>query len=90
MLLRVSGTWLLLLAAFPAWGQSTPMHVDVYVSGTGGYFAYRIPAIETAPDGSLLALAEARNTRWTTQGSANKTLTWSCDGAPTWAGPGPR
>ena len=35
-------------------------HVDVFVSGTGGYFAYRIPAIETAPDGSLLAFAEAR------------------------------
>ena len=35
-------------------------HVNVFVSGTGGYFAYRIPAIETAPDGSLLAFAEAR------------------------------
>jgi sialidase-1 len=33
---------------------------DVFVSGTDGYFAYRIPAIETAPDGSLLAFAEAR------------------------------
>jgi len=33
---------------------------DVFVSGHDGYFAYRIPAIETAPDGSLLAFAEAR------------------------------
>ena len=33
---------------------------DVFVSGQDGYFAYRIPAIETAPDGSLLAFAEAR------------------------------
>ena len=34
--------------------------VDVFESGRDGYFAYRIPAIETAPDGSQLAFAEAR------------------------------
>lgn len=34
--------------------------VDVFVSGRDGYFAYRIPAIETAPNGTLLAFAEAR------------------------------
>lgn len=37
-----------------------PTQTDVFVSGKDGYFAYRIPAIETAPDGSLLAFAEAR------------------------------
>lgn len=47
-------------AVLPALAQSSPTHVDVYVSGTEGYFAFRIPAIETAPDGSLLAFAEAR------------------------------
>jgi sialidase-1 len=35
-------------------------HQDVFVSGQDGYFAYRIPAIETTPDGTLLAFAEAR------------------------------
>ena len=35
-------------------------HVDVFNSGTEGYHTFRIPAIETAPDGSLVALAEAR------------------------------
>ena len=44
----------------PPLAQPMPIHVDVFVSGTEGYFAYRIPAIETAPDGSLLAFAEAR------------------------------
>ena len=34
--------------------------VDVFISGRDGYAAYRIPAIETAPDGSLLAFAEGR------------------------------
>lgn len=33
---------------------------DVFVSGQDGYFAYRIPAIETAAAGTLLAFAEAR------------------------------
>jgi sialidase-1 len=34
--------------------------VDVFVSGQDGYHTYRIPAIEVAADGTLLALAEAR------------------------------
>ena len=33
---------------------------DVFVSGQRGYAGYRIPAIETMPNGALLALAEAR------------------------------
>jgi sialidase-1 len=35
-------------------------HTDVFVSGQGGYRTYRIPAVEVAPDGTLLAFAEAR------------------------------
>src|SRR5271170_38369 len=53
----------LLTAALPAAPISAPPQrtdADVFVSGTGGYHAYRIPAIEVAPDGSLLAVAEAR------------------------------
>ena len=38
-----------------------PAHVDVFFSGKDGYNYYRIPAIEVAPDGSILAFAEARS-----------------------------
>lgn len=37
-----------------------PASTDVFASGQDGYFAYRIPSIVTAPDGSLLAFVEAR------------------------------
>jgi sialidase-1 len=35
-------------------------HTDVFVSGQDGYNTYRIPAVETAADGSLVAFAEGR------------------------------
>ncbi len=60
MLYRLLTTALFMFAPLAACGQSTPVHVDVYTAGTEGYFAYRIPAIETTADGSLLAFAEAR------------------------------
>jgi sialidase-1 len=53
----------LVLALWAAAGASAaPLltHTDVFVSGQGGYHTYRIPAIEAAPDGTLIALAEAR------------------------------
>ena len=34
--------------------------VDVFQSGTDGYHTFRIPAVATAPDGSLIAFAEGR------------------------------
>ena len=54
--------WGLALAVGPACTAilaAPPESTDVFVERTGGYFAYRIPAIETAADGSLLAFAEA-------------------------------
>ncbi len=62
---RVCWGWLLfaLLAAsaFPA-SAAEPLlqSTDVFVSGTAGYSSFRIPAIETAPDGTLIAFVEAR------------------------------
>lgn len=48
--------------AIPITGWSAPLfqQADVFVSGRDGYVGYRIPAIETATDGSLLAFAEGR------------------------------
>ena len=60
--MKVSATFVLLALFLPGVVEAAPLleHADVFVSGRDGYFAYRIPAIETAPDGSLLAFAEAR------------------------------
>ena len=43
-------------------GGAEPLltHTDVFISGQSGYHTFRIPAVETASDGSLIALAEAR------------------------------
>ena len=65
-------------------------HVDVFVSGTGGTFAYRIPAIETAPDGSLLAFAEARKNCLNDPGYGEQeihlVMKRSTDGGASWSG----
>jgi sialidase-1 len=64
-------------------------HVDVYVSGKDGYQTYRIPAIETAPDGSLLAFAEARKYNAADPGCGKQdidlVLKRSTDGGQTWS-----
>ena len=78
--------------AVPAFAQPMPIHVDVFVSGTDGYFAYRIPAIETSPDGSLLAFAEARKYNLDDPGfgGASRISIWCCAAARTTVRPGHR
>ena len=57
---RLFGLVSLLVAASGTQGGPRITHTDVFVSGQHGYHTYRIPAIETAADGSLIAFAEAR------------------------------
>ncbi|MGI6418894.1 MAG: sialidase family protein [Thermoguttaceae bacterium] len=81
---------LLLVAAAAAAIAAEPLaHVDVYVSGQDGYAGYRIPAIETAADGSLLAFAEARKYNLSDPGGKGNeidlVLKRSTDGGATWS-----
>jgi sialidase-1 len=87
---RFRGIWLLPWALIgPA--AATPLfeQTDVFNSGSDGYFAYRIPAVEAAPDGSLLAFAEARKHHLNDPGfdgqDIDLVLKRSADGGHTWS-----
>jgi len=71
-----------------ATAAAPPEGIDVFIERTGGYFAYRIPAIETAPDGSILAFAEARKYNLNDPGFDNQDIDLvfrrSSDGGKTW------
>jgi sialidase-1 len=64
-------------------------HTDVYKSGDDGYKIYRIPGIETAPDGTLLAFAEARKYGGADPGFGKQdidlALKRSTDGGKSWS-----
>ncbi len=64
-------------------------HTRVFTQGIDGYVTYRIPAIETAQDGTLLAFAEARKYNWYDPGDADNdidlVLKRSTDGGLTWS-----
>jgi len=80
---------LMLVAPGTARGESELQHVDVYTSGADGYRMYRIPAIEAAADGSLLAFAEARKYGGNDPGYGKQdidlVLKRSTDGGRTWS-----
>jgi len=89
----MKGVWIISLSLVSA--VAVPLvpqplaHVDVFVSGTDGYAGYRIPAIETAEDGSLLAFAEARKHNLSDPGGKGNeidlVLKRSTDGGATWS-----
>jgi sialidase-1 len=69
--------------------ESDLHHVTVFEAGADGYAAYRIPAVETAPDGTLLAFAEGRKRNLGDPGCEGQeidlVLKTSCDGGETWS-----
>jgi len=81
----------LLAATLPALTSAEPLlkQVDVYTSGEDGYHSYRIPAIETTPDGSLIALAEARKHNLADPGYGKQDIDLVCkrstDGGLSWS-----
>ena len=64
-------------------------HTDVYTSGEDGYKIYRIPGIETTPNGTLLAFAEARKYGGSDPGFGKQdidlVLKRSTDGGKSWS-----
>jgi sialidase-1 len=90
--MRDRGWWALLVlvaASGAAAGEPALTHVDVFKSGTQGYHTFRIPAIETAADGSLVALAEARKHSQADPGFGKQDIDLvvkrSTDGGRTWS-----
>ncbi len=80
---------LMLVVPGLARAESELQHVDVYTSGADGYQMYRIPAIEVAADGTLLAFAEARKYGGNDPGYGKQdidlVLKRSTDGGRTWS-----
>jgi sialidase-1 len=69
--------------------ESILRHVKVFESETDGYRAYRIPAIEMAADGTLLAFAEGRKHNLADPGGNGQTIDLvmkrSTDNGATWS-----
>lgn len=61
-----------------------PTNVDVFVSGEAGYHTYRIPALLTSPQGTLLAFCEGRKTGRGDHGDLDLVLKRSTDGGKSW------
>jgi len=62
-----------------------PEPVPVFVSGTEGSAYYRIPSLVVAPNGDLLAFAEARRDSFKDTGNIDQVMKRSSDGGKTWS-----
>ena len=83
---RLFGLSLLVLSTTAA-AQPLFTGVDVFQAGTEGYHTFRIPAVVTAPDGSLIAFAEGRkeNRHDPGGGDIDLVLKRSSDQGATWS-----
>ncbi len=62
-----------------------PFQVDVFVSGTEGYHTFRIPAVVTTAEGTVLAFCEGRKGGGGDSGDIDIVLKRSTDNGQTWS-----
>ncbi len=67
--------------------QSSIQKVNVFEGETGGYAHYRVPAIAVSPNGTVMAMAEARKSSGGDWGTQNILMRRSHDGGQTWDEP---
>lgn len=65
-------------------GEMMPVQEDIFISGTGGYHTYRIPALAVTREGVLLAFAEGRKNSRSDIGDIDLLLRRSLDGGRSW------
>lgn len=61
-----------------------PELTDVFIGGTGGYTAYRIPSLTVTPAGTLLAICEGRKNNRGDRGNIDLVSRRSTDQGKTW------
>lgn len=81
--MKASVTGLLLLATAAI--NAAVIQNDIFISGTDGYHTYRIPAIITAPDNSLLAFCEGRKNGGGDAGDIDLLMKRSTDNGKSWS-----
>jgi len=72
-------------AAIEAAPSQQPQRTEVFVSGTGDYHTYRIPALLVTKKGTLLAFCEGRKKSRSDSGDIDLLLKRSVDGGSTWS-----
>lgn len=79
-------SWLMVLAVtITCEVRADLQHTDVFVSGQDGYHTYRIPAIVTTANGTVLAFAEGRKHSASDTGDIDLVLKRSSNGGRTWS-----
>ncbi|WP_379845127.1 sialidase family protein [Larkinella bovis] len=86
LLLQFTGFLLILLASTGGiiLTKTATAETTVFQNGENGYQCFRIPAIVKAPDGHLLAFAEARKTGCNDFGDIDLVMRMSTDNGQTW------
>ncbi len=75
----------LLTLVFSAAAAEPLVQQDIFISGTEGYHAYRIPALLATQRGSLLAFCEGRKNSSSDAGDIDLLMKRSTDGGKTWS-----